>query len=201
MADLFILLPADEAEPALFAWRAGGEWMVDTDCPRGAGRGEHAVAFVPATSVTLHTVQIAARKPVEARRVALFALEDDLADPVENLHAALGPAGDAQGREVHVAALSDVRRWVRQLEDAGLPDAQLVAPQACFPDEVLAFEGPRESLFRRADTVFALDSDAPSDLIQTLVPDVTGPVYGHRLAQALNMGGVHRRVDEHAAHD
>ncbi|MEQ9315408.1 MAG: hypothetical protein RLN72_06105, partial [Henriciella sp.] len=93
MADLFILLPAQEGETPLFAWKSGGDWAVADQRPSGRfGRGETAVAFVPGTSVTSFKANILTRKPAEAQRTALFAIEDDLAQPVEQVHVALGPA-------------------------------------------------------------------------------------------------------------
>lgn len=183
MADVFILLPVMEGEAPLFAWRAAGDWVADTACPRGLGRGESVVAFVPGTAVTLHTTEIAARKPAEARRIALFALEDDLAEPVELLHAALGPAGDTPSRSVQTASLADMQRWTALLASLDLPDADLVAPQTCLSQGSIAWEGPRESLFRTRAAVFALDADVPQDLVQSLVPDAPDAVHGERLAR------------------
>lgn len=161
--------------------------MVDTACPRGLGRGETAVAFIPGTAVTFHTAEIAARKPAEARRIALFALEDDLAEPVELLHAALGPAGDSLSRTVQAVSLVDMQRWTGLLASMDLPDADLVAPQACLPQGSIAWQGPREYLFRTRTGVFALDADAPPDLVQSLVPDAPDAVFGEHLAQMLSV--------------
>ncbi|MEQ8559727.1 MAG: type II secretion system protein GspL [Henriciella sp.] len=187
MADLFILIPVREDDGALFAWRSGGDWVVDTAPPAGrSGRGDDAVAFVPGTAATVHHAEIAARKPVEARRIALFALEDDLAEPVEHLHAALGPAGEAAQRQVQVVSMEAMRRWVELLTEWGLPDADIVASHACLPEGRVAVEGVGECLFRRDQSVFALDATAPDDLIRSLAPEAPDFVQGHRLANLLD---------------
>lgn len=171
MAELFILLPENNGHDALFAWRAAGDWTVDTVPPRGQGQGERAVAFVPGTRVTVHRADISVKKPAEARRVALFALEDDLAQPVEALHGALGPPGDGADREVQVTSVADMQAWIAALQASGLPDADLVAPQACLPGAPGMAVGPDEILVRTADSVFALDRGTPDDLIRSLAPD------------------------------
>ena len=186
MADLYILIPETEAADPLFAWRVAGEWQVDTACPRGHGRGDGAVAFVPATAITCHQADITARKPAEARRVALFSLEDDLAEPVEQLHAAIAPPRESARRAVHIAAVRDMDRWTGWLDRQGLPDAALVAPQGCLPAGT-AFEGPEHILFRTSDALFAIDADAPDDLVKSLAPDGLEAVHGERLARIVGV--------------
>ena len=171
MAELFILLPENHGDDTLFAWRSASDWAVDTVPPRGHGQGERAVAFVPGTRVTVHRADISVKKPAEARRVALFALEDDLAQPVEALHAALGAPGDGPDREVQVASVADKQAWIAALQAAGVPDADLVAPQACLPDVPGMITGPDEILVRTVQSVFALDRDVPDDLVRSIAPD------------------------------
>ena len=172
MAELFILLPENSGDEVLFAWHASGDWSVDTAPPRGQGQGERAIAFVPGTRVTVHRAEISVKKPAEARRLALFALEDDLAQPVEALHAALGVAGDGAEREIQVASATDVQAWIAALRAVGLPDADLVAPQACLPDAPGMMTGPDETLVRTVQSAFALDRDVPDDLVRSLAADV-----------------------------
>ncbi len=72
------------------------------------------------------------------------------------------------------------------LQEAGLPDAALVAPQFCLPEQGTAVAAPHEILFRTHETAFALDGEAPGDLLKTLAPDGLATVYGEGLAQALD---------------
>ncbi|WP_300381603.1 type II secretion system protein GspL [Henriciella sp.] len=189
MADLYILLPARPGETPVYAWRSAGDWETANVAPgERFGRGENAVAFVPGTAVTLHHADIVARKPAEARQVALFALEDELAEPVDQVHAAPGPAvAETARREILIASRTDMRTWTAWLAEAGYPDADIVAPQSCLPDRRMAVAAPDEILFRVDETVFALDIDTPGDIVQSLAPDHLEDVYGEGLAQALGI--------------
>lgn len=196
MADLFILLPAQEGEPPLFAWKSGADWTVADQRPSGRfGRGETAVAFVPGTSVTSFKANILTRKPAEAQRTALFAVEDDLAQPVEQVHVALGPVGETGERTVHVASLEDMMRWTAMLERYGLPDADLVACHDVLPEGNIAVEAGTEILFGQGDTTFACDRDAPDDFITTIAPDKLDIVYGASLARRLGYTGRIEAID------
>ena len=55
------------------------------------------VAVVPGASVTMRKLTLPAGNPAQRRAAALWALRDDLASPVERLHAAVS-APDAEGR-------------------------------------------------------------------------------------------------------
>ncbi|MEM5517707.1 type II secretion system protein GspL [Henriciella sp. AS95] len=187
MADLFIRLPKLPSGRPLFAWRASGEWHCSEERPEGRfGNGESAVALVPGTSVTAHRAEIVARKPAEARRTALFAIEDDLAQPVEALHVALGPAGEGPTRDVHVASLDDMQRWLGYLNALGVPEADLVCVHALLPGGNVVVDIGDELLFRSDATTFACDSDASDDLVRSIAPDSIDTVYGTALARRLD---------------
>jgi general secretion pathway protein L len=186
LTDLFILLPKLPSGRPLFAWRASGEWMCSEEKPSGRfGNGVGAVALVPGTAVTAHRVDIVARKPSEARRTALFAIEDDVAQPVEALHAALGPAGEGSQRALHVASHEDMRRWQGYLNALDIPEADLVCLHGLLPDGNVAFDTGEEILFRDGDLTFACDSEAPDDLVRTLAAERLDIVYGTGLARRL----------------
>lgn len=189
MADLYILLPSRSDETPLYAWRSAGDWETANVAPGDRfGRGETAVAFVPGTAVTLHHADIVARKPAEARQVALFSLEDELAEPVDRIHAALGPAeAGTSSREILITSRADMMAWTSLLAEAGYPDADIVAPQSCLPGRRMAVVAPEEILFRTDDTAFALDTGTPGDIVQSLAPDHLEEVYGEGLAHALGM--------------
>jgi len=192
LADLYILLPAQQGQPPVFAWRASGDWHVGAARPDGrGGRGENAVAFVPGTAVTLHKADVIAKKPVEARRTALFAIEDDVAEPIEALHAALGPAGDGLARSVYLTSLADMTIWLQLLEDLGLPDAAIVPTYSLLPDESMAVQGANEYVFREGADAFSIDASAPDDLVRSIAPGETKTVYGAALARILGQPPAH----------
>ncbi|MGB3627491.1 MAG: type II secretion system protein GspL, partial [Henriciella sp.] len=196
MADLFILLPANPDETPLFAWRSGGDWVVDDERPAGRfGRGESAVAFVPGTGVTSFKADILTRKPAEARRTALFAVEDDLAQPVEQLHVALGPAGETGARIFQIASLQDMRAWTGLLQRHGLPEADLVASHELLPAGNIAVDAGREILFRQGEHTYACDSDVPDDFIKSVAADSLDAVHGENLALRLGQSSTDQGFD------
>jgi general secretion pathway protein L len=81
--------------------------------------------LVPAEDVLLARVRIAARNRTQLRKALPYAVEDQLIDPVEDLHFASGPA---DGAEVGVAAVAKptLRAWLARLEAAAIrPDGML----------------------------------------------------------------------------
>ena len=184
MADLFILLPEAMDGAPLYGWRQYGRWATGEAPPAGL-TDPAAVAFVPGTSVTRHEVHIAARKPSEARQAALFAIEDDVAEPVDRLHIALGTPGENDQRAVLVTSAADMAAWTAWLAANGYPSADLVAAHSLMPENADLYEAPGEYLVRKEGRVFAVDEQTPEDLLQLLAPQPPGAVYGAQLARKL----------------
>ena len=140
MADLFLLLPAEEGDSALFAWRERGAWRFADELP--ADRPvDTAVAFIPGPAVTRHRVEITARRFSEVRQAALFAVEDDVAEPVDQIHIAVGPETQpGTGREVLVASAADMGSWIAYLSARGLGAADMVAAHSLLPADVDGLE-------------------------------------------------------------
>ncbi|HCE23050.1 MAG TPA: hypothetical protein DF282_11145, partial [Hyphomonas sp.] len=85
----------------------------------GIPSGADVVVFVPGTEVTAHRVRAAARRPVELTRLATFAIEDDLAVPVESVHVAVSADQDDAGfRIVYAVSHTVMQHWLDQLEAA-----------------------------------------------------------------------------------
>lgn len=187
MADLFLLLPADDGDSALYAWRERGVWQFADELPPQISPSAP-VAFIPGTAVTRHRVEITAKRFSEARQAALFAVEDDVAQPVDQLHIALGPDTDGMpGRDVLVASAADMGSWIAYLSARGLGMADLVATHSFLPDGIDAVEGPQEYLVRSAGLNLSLDASLPDEIVRTIAAQPTGAVYGHRLAQILGV--------------
>lgn len=188
MADLYILLPSHEDSRPVYAWRSGSDWQTADTPPAGrTARGESVVAFVPGTAVTSHRVEVMGRKPAEVRRTALFALEDDVAQPVEALHVALSAPDEDGRRKTQVVAAADMRSWIATLTGAGYAEASLVATHDVLPSSDMAVEGPDEILISAAGQAMALDAEAPADLVRTLAPETISTVHGERLAASLGV--------------
>ena len=115
----------------------GGGWLADagTGSPWTSGSPLPAqtrvIAVVPAEAVTLHAVNVPARRATELRQALPFALEDRLATPVEELHFVSGARGD-ELTEVAVVARQTLRDWLQRVSglkltaDRCLADAQLL---------------------------------------------------------------------------
>lgn len=186
MADLFILLPAHDADTALFAWRERGAWVFADELPGARADAAIAVVFVPGPTVTRHRAQVTARKFSDARQAALFAVEDDVAEPVEHLHIALGPAEETGERDVLVASAADMGEWIAWISANGLATADIVVTHSFLPDNADAFEGAGEYLIRSKTGGVSLDADLDADIVRALVPVQQGRVYGESLARIVD---------------
>ncbi len=106
---------------------AGSPWISGSALPAQI----RIVAVVPAESVTLHAVNVPARRAAELRQALPFALEDRLATPVEELHFVPGARRD-EFTEVAVVARQTLRDWLQRVSglkltaDRCLVDAQLL---------------------------------------------------------------------------
>ncbi|MEE8427993.1 MAG: type II secretion system protein GspL [Gammaproteobacteria bacterium] len=94
--------------------------------------GRRVVLIVPGDEVLLTEVSVPTRKRQKILRAVPYALEEQVADDVENLHFALGPQLDGGSYPVAIVAHSCVQRWLEKAADAGLsvdmvvPDSLLV---------------------------------------------------------------------------
>lgn len=103
-------------------WRTGQTPPPDT----------RVVALAPAEAVAWHRVDLPARRLAEQRQAAPYALEDRLAQPVEQLHFALGVRDGGQ-IEVGVVAKETLRQWLARLESLSLSADRLVADAHLLP--------------------------------------------------------------------
>ena len=93
-------------------------------------RAQDIIVLVPGTEVLLLEAPAVSRNRSQLAKAVPFALEDQLAQPVEELHFAL--AGKIDGPTVGVAAVSHVRlrQWLDELSAAG------IRPDALLPDSL-----------------------------------------------------------------
>ena len=139
--------------------------------PEGAGipSGADVVVFVPGTEVTAHRVRAAARRPVELTRLATFAIEDDLAVPVESVHVAVSADQDDAGfRIVYAVSHTVMQHWLDQLEAAGLGSARIVPDLSLLPPTEQVDFG-RYQLLTVEGRPVAFDNGWPSDVMSALL--------------------------------
>ena len=95
--------------------------------------GRRVVAFVPATEVSVAAVELPARSASKALQLAPFALEEQLAGDIEQLHFAVGEREDSGKTPFVVCARAAMERWLEVLQVAGLNPAALVPDFLAVP--------------------------------------------------------------------
>lgn len=126
--------------------------------------GSDVSAFVPGSDVTAHRVKIAARRPAELARLAAFAIEDDVAVPVEHIHTAVSPQPDEKGyRTVYAVGHDLMADWIMQLENMGLGKAAIVPDLSVLPDNDSVDFGDR-LLVNAGGVPVAIDAHWPADV-------------------------------------
>ena len=131
--DLIIELPASPKDPLkITRIRNGAEEDVSALGVTAAGPGK-VVALAPVLAVAHFRRAIHSRSDADARREALFAIEDDLAQPVEEVHVALGPKAAAGGlRDIYVVDEALLKAWQSALARLGAGRAPIIA-EASLP--------------------------------------------------------------------
>lgn len=200
MADVFALLREDGS--LLYARRKGDGWHV-SDRPGDTGaRGRKLCVFVLGTDVLGLQASIPARNEAEARRAAPFAVEDDVAEPIENSHVALGPKPEEGQimRPVYVASNDQMQTWLNLLSAADLQDASLVAAHSVLPSGNILLEAGDLVLGRLGTRTFALERSVGDDVFLGLIDGHTDiAVHGDSLAKALRLDAAGQgAIDEQA---
>lgn len=181
---LIIRLPGDPETPVSWlVWNkdqrelvASGEMTAGADL---AGLGEKAagrqvLVFVSTLAVGLHEINLPAKSRRHLRQVIPYALEDELAEDIEDVHFAWPePLPRSEGVPVAVVARAQMDTWLALLGEAGVPVSHL------YPDLYLlpTFEdewsmtrfGPEWILRTGAWQGTALDVE----LLDYFVPDST----------------------------
>jgi general secretion pathway protein L len=137
--------------------------------------------LVPAEAVLLACVDVPARTREQLQRALPFAVEDQLAEPVEHMQVAA--ARHADGRQwVTAVAQATLKAWMSDLRARGIEADELVAESAALPREaqrlVLLVDGARVLAQLPDGRAFVCASDAlPAWLAQIDTPrDADGRV-------------------------
>lgn len=161
----------------------GTDWQFARSDPSGIERlesgaalpsGADLVIFVPGTEVSAHRVRATARRPAELMRMATFAIEDDLAVPVESVHVAVAPEPDADGtRLVYSVSQALMGAWMDRMTAAGLSAARLVPDLSVLPAGQHVDLGTHQ-LLAAGNTPLAIDNHWPSDVMAALQREAGG---------------------------
>ncbi len=132
MKSLLLVALSDGAADSLF-------WMHRTargDISRGrvsadarlpaAARAERVVAIAPGADVAVHRVPATKGSLAQARNAALFAVEDDIALDLDEVHLALGSTGEDGKRSAAIVSKAAIDRWRTQLSDFGIVADQII---------------------------------------------------------------------------
>ncbi len=151
-ARLFIRLPEDPAQPVSWllhepedkaASRAEGRIDVRTDTPASAqaaledislhAPGRQVIVLVPTAQVLLTHTRIPSRQRQRILSALPYALEDQLAEDVEQLHFALGQRNREGDIQVAVVSRRRLGEWLARLRACDIEPDAVVPDALCLP--------------------------------------------------------------------
>ncbi len=110
-------------------------------------------------------------------QVVPFALEDQLATDVDELHFAIGKRGARPGTPIAVVAHQQIQQWLSELQSVGLYPAALITDTSSIPasdDAITLLIDNGRVIMRHADTLpVSLDISPLQEALQLLLPDFT----------------------------
>ncbi|MGH6782820.1 MAG: type II secretion system protein GspL, partial [Sphingomonadaceae bacterium] len=132
-----LLFPGDEGEP-LGGWlRVAGSKVVarGRDVP-AIGEGdaeEEVVAVAPGPDVAIHWVDLPDLSQAQATAAARLLAADVTAEPVDQLHIAVGPAGEDGARAMALVSSSRMAAWVAGLQSLALDPDHVIPETLLIP--------------------------------------------------------------------
>jgi len=182
---LYIRLPAAHSASRLVQWlladSASGRLASVMHGPlseaAALAANRRVVALAPGSDTLLAELQLPAKAASKARQMAPFAIEEQLACDVGDMHFGLGKR-DRDGKTCVAAVTHDcMRQWLEQLNDAGLH------PDALYPEAALLPVTPQGvtlvidqgTLYRRglAPTGLTLEAQPLAEALALLLPSET----------------------------
>lgn len=135
-------------------------------------------AIVNGSSV-LHTEPVLPpiKGSAKLQQVVPFALEDQLATDVEELHFAIGKRGSRPGTPVAVVAHEHIQQWIAELQAAGLHPTALMTDASTVPGDdqamTIVIDNGRVLLRRTDSPPMMLDISPLEEALQLLIPEFT----------------------------
>lgn len=99
----------------------------------GRARGHRLVVIAPTEDLRIERLDLPVKQAAKAAQAARYALEEALAEDVEELHFAVGARLPEGGFPVGVVARERMQAWLATLASAGLAPQQLVAEPLLLP--------------------------------------------------------------------
>lgn len=175
MADYVVIRAGDVAQPSewvLVDSNGTQKSRVSTGTLEQAARevGERSViALVPALDVMTTNVAIPIRSAAKIRSALPFALEENVAEDVENLHFASGARRDDGRVPVAVVSRSNMDRWIEVYSAAGIELTRMIPENQglpIIPGTMSMLIDSRSIYFNDGDrNEFAMQDLKPSDML------------------------------------
>ena len=131
--------------------------------------GRSVIVLVPATETITTTVYVPIRSGARLRAALPFALEESLADDVDNLHFASGVRRENRQLPVAVVARAKMNEWLDALGNAGIKASQLIPETyglARIPGTLsILVDGDCIYFNDGADVEFVMQGVRPSDAL------------------------------------
>lgn len=127
------------------------------------------IVLVPASSVLTTTVNLPTKSRARLLAALPFALEEQLADDVENLHFAAGQRDDKGNVHVAVVAHTQMQQWLEMLSEAGIKPDRVIPENhglAKIPGTMSMLLAEDQLMFNDgASNEFAMQGVSPSDAV------------------------------------
>lgn len=127
------------------------------------------IVLVPASSVLTTSVDIPIKAGARLRAALPFALEEQLADDVENLHFAAGQRGENGLLTASVVSHSQMQEWISALDAAGIAATQMIPENhglAKIPGTMSLLVAEDQVMFNDgAESEFVMQGVKPSDAL------------------------------------
>ena len=175
MSVLFSRLPGTDGAGIWFIARSNEDVEIVSPADLGSVSADRVVVLVPGTEVFLATVTAATRSLADLRTAALYQLEDDLSQPVNELHLAVGQrdGADQNTRNVAVVSRSAMAVWNTACE--ALPDNikerfEFIPETSLFLDgEPFVFDGDERAIVFDGQKSWACDPSMAADIVPALL--------------------------------
>lgn len=168
----------DSERPDELIWylaRTPGDAEMLSEDDLASVRPDDILLVVSGRDVFLGSVTLVARNEKELRSAALYQLEDDLAEPVSQMFAAVGerPADPTDPRDVCVVSQARLTHWLSLLEvfPSAKSNARIVSDTSLLKHgaDPLIFDGDDMVIVRDGEKVFALDRHNAAELLPALL--------------------------------
>ncbi|MFN3608366.1 MAG: type II secretion system protein GspL [Hyphomonas sp.] len=177
---LYVALPSNAEGQIQIAQERGDR--LELIHHRGPFGPSGCIAFAPSTAIGHFRALVPARNEADAARAALYAIEDELAQPVEDIHLVLGPRmKDSPERDIYVVDRSLLKSWIDLLSKSGLAPEKLMPEQCLFTDIDHPVDMGDRIIQREGNRIVGIDTALPQQARDAL--SAPADTSGHQTGQ------------------